>query len=113
MHYCAHTLLDFNGGASCVQIYVNQHDFSLNKVRDTADHNDDLLWNTASIPDESPPNTESGLAVVRRNQSNCCSGITDRPGSIPKPTICHAGFPTACFCSVCKTADPLSNTNSV
>jgi len=42
--HCAQTLLDFNGGASCVQIYVNQHDFFLNKVRDTADHNDDLLY---------------------------------------------------------------------
>jgi hypothetical protein len=27
MQHCAKILQDFNGGASCVQIYVNQHDF--------------------------------------------------------------------------------------
>jgi hypothetical protein len=27
MHHCAKVLQDFNGGTSCVQIYVNQHDF--------------------------------------------------------------------------------------
>ena len=31
--HCAQTLLDFNGGASCVQVYVNQHDFFINRVR--------------------------------------------------------------------------------
>ncbi|KAG1806615.1 exocyst complex component Sec10-like protein [Suillus plorans] len=64
MHHCAQTLLDFNGGASCVQIYVNQHDFFMNKVRDTANHSDDLLWNNVSKPDESPPKTESGLTEL-------------------------------------------------
>lgn len=32
--HCAQTLLDFNGGASCVQVYVNQHDFFINRVRE-------------------------------------------------------------------------------
>ena len=27
MAHCAKALLEFNGGHSCVQIYVNQHDF--------------------------------------------------------------------------------------
>lgn len=31
--HCAQTLLEFNGGASCVQIYVNQHDFFISKSR--------------------------------------------------------------------------------
>jgi exocyst complex component 5 len=31
--HCAQTLLDFNGGASCVQIYVNQHDFFISRNR--------------------------------------------------------------------------------
>ena len=31
--HCAKTLQDFNGGASCVQIYVNQHDFFISKDR--------------------------------------------------------------------------------
>lgn len=33
MKHCAATLEDFNGGASCVQIYVNQHDFFISKDR--------------------------------------------------------------------------------
>lgn len=33
--HCAQTLLEFNGGASCVQVYVNQHDFFINNVRET------------------------------------------------------------------------------
>jgi hypothetical protein len=33
--HCAQTLLEFNGGASCVQVYVNQHDFFINRVRET------------------------------------------------------------------------------
>ncbi|KAF9247387.1 exocyst complex component Sec10-like protein [Melanogaster broomeanus] len=60
MHHCAQTLLDFNGGASCVQVYVNQHDFFINKIREHVDHYDPL-WSTVSNPDESPPKTESGL----------------------------------------------------
>jgi hypothetical protein len=31
--HCAKTLLDFNGGQSCIQIYVNQHDFFISKDR--------------------------------------------------------------------------------
>lgn len=34
MQHCAQTLLDFNGGASCVQVYVNQHDFFINQVHE-------------------------------------------------------------------------------
>ncbi|KAJ3054447.1 Exocyst complex component 5 [Rhizophlyctis rosea] len=32
MNRCAKTLLDFNGGASCVQAYVNQHEFFLSRA---------------------------------------------------------------------------------
>lgn len=31
MHHCAKVLQEFNGGKSCVQIYVNQHDFFIQK----------------------------------------------------------------------------------
>ncbi|KAH9939976.1 exocyst complex component Sec10 [Amylocystis lapponica] len=60
MHHCAQTLLDFNGGASCVQVYVNQHDFFINRARENADI-DDSLWQDLPDPDVSPPITESGL----------------------------------------------------
>ncbi|EJF62829.1 exocyst complex component Sec10 [Dichomitus squalens] len=60
MHHCAQTLLDFNGGTSCVQVYVNQHDFFINRVR--ADPNiDSQLWVAIADPDAPPPTSERGL----------------------------------------------------
>ena len=41
--HCAQTLLEFNGGASCVQVYVNQHDFFINNVREHKPTDDNLL----------------------------------------------------------------------
>ncbi|KAI0663197.1 exocyst complex protein [Cubamyces menziesii] len=60
MHHCAQTLLDFNGGASCVQVYVNQHDFFINRVGESASI-DNQLWGSLPDPDALPPVTESGL----------------------------------------------------
>ncbi|KZT13036.1 exocyst complex component Sec10 [Laetiporus sulphureus 93-53] len=60
MHHCAQTLLDFNGGASCVQVYVNQHDFFINRVRETSNMEEDL-WHTLPGPNANPPTSESGL----------------------------------------------------
>ena len=42
--HCAQTLLDFNGGASCVQVYVNQHDFFINRVQKKMDSDDSTLF---------------------------------------------------------------------
>ncbi|KAJ7228478.1 exocyst complex protein [Mycena pura] len=61
MHHCAQTLLEFNGGASCVQVYVNQHDFFINSVRKAKPTEDTLLWNTLPDPNSSSPKTETGL----------------------------------------------------
>lgn len=33
LQHCAKVLLDFNGGQSCVQVYVNQHDFFITRSR--------------------------------------------------------------------------------
>lgn len=63
MHHCAQTLLDFNGGGSCVQVYVNQHDFFINKVKDHVDESDEM-WKTISHPDSSPPKTAPGLVQL-------------------------------------------------
>jgi exocyst complex component 5 len=41
--HCAQTLLEFNGGASCVQVYVNQHDFFINSVREHKPADDTML----------------------------------------------------------------------
>ncbi len=44
LQHCAQTLLDFNGGASCVQVYVNQHDFFINRVQKNMDSDDATLF---------------------------------------------------------------------
>ncbi|KAF8204797.1 exocyst complex protein [Pholiota molesta] len=61
MHHCAQTLLEFNGGASCIQVYVNQHDFFINNVREAPAPVDTVLWRTIGDPNVSPPKTEAGL----------------------------------------------------
>ncbi|KAJ7721168.1 exocyst complex protein, partial [Mycena maculata] len=64
MHHCAQTLLEFNGGSSCVQVYVNQHDFFINHVREAKPAEDTFLWNTLPDPDASPPRSETGLTEL-------------------------------------------------
>ncbi|KAF7292335.1 Exocyst complex component protein [Mycena chlorophos] len=64
MHHCAQTLLEFNGGASCVQVYVNQHDFFINSAREAKPKEDTLLWTVLPDPDASPPKTEIGLTEL-------------------------------------------------
>ncbi|KAF8742465.1 hypothetical protein AX14_004331 [Amanita brunnescens Koide BX004] len=64
MHHCAQSLLEFNGGASCVQVYVNQHDFFINEARNTRPVEDTLLWRTIPDPDSTPPKNELGLTSL-------------------------------------------------
>ncbi|GLB33998.1 putative exocyst complex component Sec10 [Lyophyllum shimeji] len=64
MNHCAQTLLEFNGGASCVQVYVNQHDFFINNVRNNKPVDDHVLWDALPDPDASPPKSEQGLAEL-------------------------------------------------
>ncbi|KAI0251357.1 exocyst complex component Sec10 [Lactifluus subvellereus] len=64
MHHCAQTLLDFNGGASCVQVYVNQHDFFINRVRKNMESDDTTLWRSLADPDIIPPKSESSLTEL-------------------------------------------------
>ncbi|KAK0206321.1 exocyst complex protein [Desarmillaria ectypa] len=64
MHHCAQTLLEFNGGSSCVQVYVNQHDFFINNVREAKGAEDAILWNTLPDPDATPPKSEVGLTEL-------------------------------------------------
>lgn len=66
-----------------MQVYVNQHDFFINKIREHVDHGDDLYallfsfpflleqkyniihrWSTISNPDESTPQAEPGLTEL-------------------------------------------------
>ncbi|OCF42358.1 exocyst complex component protein [Kwoniella heveanensis CBS 569] len=67
MAHCAKTLQDFNGGASCVQIYVNQHDFFISKDRLLEEALTHLVrdrWATIGEPDAAPPTVEPGLEAL-------------------------------------------------
>nr|XP_019008637.1 exocyst complex component protein [Kwoniella pini CBS 10737]OCF47418.1 exocyst complex component protein [Kwoniella pini CBS 10737] len=69
MAHCAKTLQDFNGGASCVQIYVNQHDFFISKDRlleeaVRLDTSPLYSWTTIGDPDAPPPITEPGMEAL-------------------------------------------------
>ncbi|KAH8999163.1 exocyst complex component Sec10 [Lactarius akahatsu] len=67
MHHCAQTLLDFNGGASCVQVYVNQHDFFINRVQKNMDSDNTTLFLDGAFladPNTIPPKTESSLTEL-------------------------------------------------
>ncbi|OWZ69775.1 hypothetical protein AYX14_04824 [Cryptococcus neoformans] len=68
MAHCAKTLQEFNGGASCIQIYVNQHDFFIKDhsqiEKDEQDGFRVDIWATIGNPDEPPPTTEPGLEAL-------------------------------------------------
>ncbi|KAF5363542.1 hypothetical protein D9756_000361 [Leucocoprinus leucothites] len=64
MHHCAQTLLEFNGGASCVQVYVNQHDFFINSGQKAKPAEDVVLWRSIADPDTGPPKSELGLTEL-------------------------------------------------
>ncbi|KAG8820317.1 Exocyst complex component 5 [Serendipita sp. 399] len=60
MAHCAKVLLEFNGGSSCVQLYVNQHTFFIGKSGGVPEEEE--LWASLPDPDESTPVSERGLA---------------------------------------------------
>ncbi|KAH9999826.1 exocyst complex component Sec10 [Russula vinacea] len=64
MHHCAQTLLDFNGGASCVQAYVNQHDFFINRVQKDMESDDTILWRSLADPNTISPKSETSLTEL-------------------------------------------------
>ncbi|KAG8741295.1 Exocyst complex component 5, partial [Ceratobasidium sp. 428] len=64
MARCAQTLLEFNGGSSCVQMYVNQHDFFISENRTQQPDDTNPLWQTLADPYASAPKKEPGLSAV-------------------------------------------------
>ncbi|PWN95393.1 exocyst complex component Sec10, partial [Tilletiopsis washingtonensis] len=63
MSHIAKVLQNFNGGHSCVQIYVNQHDFFISKDRIGGREGvaTSPIWKSLTDPDAPPPRTEKGL----------------------------------------------------
>lgn len=66
MAHCAKVLQDFNGGMSCVQVYVNQHDFFIFKenLEDTSTDAGVDMWRAIGDPDQQPPTNEPGLKAL-------------------------------------------------
>ncbi|WVQ74124.1 hypothetical protein IAR50_003715 [Cryptococcus sp. DSM 104548] len=63
MAHCAKTLQEFNGGASCIQIYVNQHDFFIkdHHLDESASPGTVDLWAEIANPDSPAPKSEPAL----------------------------------------------------
>lgn len=66
MSHIAKVLQGFNGGASCVQIYVNQHDFFISKDRVGEANRIELspIWETMAEPDRPAPKDEPSLTSL-------------------------------------------------
>ncbi|KAI7934449.1 hypothetical protein MJO28_017082 [Puccinia striiformis f. sp. tritici] len=66
MAHCAQTLLEFNGGSSCIQIYVNQHDFFISRDRiEAVDYVAEApMWESLADPNQAAPKTEAQLAAL-------------------------------------------------
>jgi hypothetical protein len=60
---CAKVLHDFNGGASAVALFVNQHQFFIDRSQLITDEvtTDNETWNRLADPDSEPPGVEPSL----------------------------------------------------
>jgi exocyst complex component 5 len=63
MMECAKVLYDFNGGASVIAVFVNQHQFFINRDQLMADEvtTDGEMWEQLADPDSDPPGVEPSL----------------------------------------------------
>ncbi|MBW0500625.1 hypothetical protein O181_040340 [Austropuccinia psidii MF-1] len=66
MSHCAQTLREFNGGHSCIQIYVNQHDFFISRERiESVDYaTETAMWETLADPNKPAPKSEPKLEAL-------------------------------------------------
>ncbi|KAI8985304.1 exocyst complex component Sec10-like protein [Pilobolus umbonatus] len=91
MAQCARVLFEFNGGASCVQTYVNQHEFFMSNmkieevenVRDSEDSTD------LSNPYTSPPEVDTSLVklyddirITVRREAGIISSVFPQPATV-------------------------------
>ncbi|KAI1143553.1 exocyst complex component Sec10 [Hypoxylon sp. FL0543] len=63
MKECAKVLYDFNGGASVIAVFVNQHQFFIDRDQLMADEvtTDGKTWEQLADPDAEPPGVEPSL----------------------------------------------------
>ena len=66
MSHIAHVLQRFNGGMSCINIYVNQHDFFISKQRmaEAEKIGTAPLWAHITDPNSVPPRSEPSLDAL-------------------------------------------------
>ncbi|KAK0538566.1 Exocyst complex component 5 [Tilletia horrida] len=66
MSHIAKVLQAFNGGNSCIQIYVNQHDFFISKARvqEAEKISESQIWLKMTDPDSLPPKSEPSLSAL-------------------------------------------------
>ncbi|PKI85075.1 Exocyst complex component 5 [Malassezia vespertilionis] len=66
MSHIAHVLQSFNGGVSCIQLYVNQHDFFISKDRvvEAERIGASRVWDQITDPSANPPRTEPSLHAL-------------------------------------------------
>ncbi|KAI9478733.1 MAG: exocyst complex component Sec10-like protein [Benjaminiella poitrasii] len=91
MAHCAKVLFEFNGGASCVQTYVNQHEFfmsnikieEIDNVRDSEDNAD------LSNPNVLPPEVDTSLVklyddirITVRREAGIISSVFPQPATV-------------------------------
>ncbi|KAH8915622.1 Sec10-domain-containing protein, partial [Atractiella rhizophila] len=89
--HCAQVLLEFNGGNSCVQIFVNQHDFFYSKDRISYAERieDGVIWESLPFPESLPPKSEPGLTHLYKeiketvqNEAHIINAVFPNPGTV-------------------------------
>ncbi|KAL4211157.1 exocyst complex component Sec10 [Rhizopus microsporus] len=91
MAHCAKVLFEFNGGTSCVQIYVNQHEFFMSNMtmedRDqTRDSEDNADLSNSNVP---PPEVDTSLVklyddirITVRREAGIISSVFPQPATV-------------------------------
>ncbi|KAI8988471.1 exocyst complex component Sec10-domain-containing protein [Mycotypha africana] len=91
MAHCAKVLFEFNGGASCIQIYVNQHEFFMSNLKmDTEPVEGDLEDNPElSNPNVPPPEVDTSLVklyddirITVRREAGIISSVFPQPATV-------------------------------
>ncbi|KAG0145204.1 hypothetical protein CROQUDRAFT_659005 [Cronartium quercuum f. sp. fusiforme G11] len=106
MAHCARTLLDFNGGHSCIQIYVNQHDFFISRERIEAPPSitETSMWDALADPNKPAPKSEPELAELYsdiRHQISQEAQIIE--AVFPQPAVVMQVFLQRVFAQVIQT----------
>ncbi|KAI8368784.1 exocyst complex component Sec10-like protein [Blakeslea trispora] len=91
MAHCAKVLFEFNGGSSCVQTYVNQHEFFMSNMQleDTDQMRDSEDHDHLSNPHIPPPEVDTSLVklyddirITVRREAGIISSVFPQPATV-------------------------------